>query len=213
MATEPGLRERKKGQTRDLIAQTAGRLFAERGFDAVTVAEVARKADVSEVTVFNYFPAKEDLFYVGMEFFEEKLLLGIAERRPGESVLAAFRRLLLESAGRLAEPDAVKVIAKAARIIDASPALQARERGIVARFTERLAAQIASEMGVSDDVVEPLAVATALMGIHRALVAYVRRQVLGGRPPSRLVAGFRAQATQAFALLENGLAGYAVKGG
>jgi len=66
---EPGLRARKKAQTRDLIAETARRLFEERGFDAVTVAEVARKAEVAEKTVFNYFPAKEDLFYSRLEQF------------------------------------------------------------------------------------------------------------------------------------------------
>src|SRR3954470_24469510 len=83
----PGLRERKKEQTRRLIAETARRLFAERGFDAVTVGEVARAADVSEKTVFNYFPTKEDLFYSGMEAFEERLLGAVREREPGETAL------------------------------------------------------------------------------------------------------------------------------
>jgi AcrR family transcriptional regulator len=213
VTTQPGLRERKKQQTRELIAETAARLFAERGFDAVTVAEVARDANVSEVTVFNYFPAKEDLFYGGMEFFEEKLLLALSERPPGAPVLAAFRRLLLESSSRLGAQEAVELIARAARIIDASPALQARERGIVARYTELFAAMIAAETGASGDDVEPIAVAAALMGVHRALVAYVRKQVLSGRQGSRLDEDFRSHAINAFALLENGLAGYAVKTG
>ncbi len=65
MGTQPGLRERKKRQTGALIAGEAHRLFSDRGFDAVTVAEVARAADVSEGTVYNYFPTKEDLFYGG----------------------------------------------------------------------------------------------------------------------------------------------------
>lgn len=65
--TELGLRERKKLQTRRLIADTAFRLFAERGFDGVTVAQVARSADVSEATVFNYFGTKETLFYGDLE--------------------------------------------------------------------------------------------------------------------------------------------------
>jgi AcrR family transcriptional regulator len=66
MSTQPGLRERKKRQTRALITEVAQRLFSERGFDAVTVAEVARAADVSEGTVYNYFPTQEDHFYAGM---------------------------------------------------------------------------------------------------------------------------------------------------
>jgi AcrR family transcriptional regulator len=213
VTTQTGLRERKKQQTRDLIAETAVRLFAERGFDGVTVAEVARDANVSEVTVFNYFPTKEDLFYGRMEFFEERLLLAVEERPPGEPVLTAFRRSLLESSGRLAAQEAVELIAWAARIINASPALQARERGIVARYTELLAAMIAAETGISRDGVEPIAVATALMGVHRALVAFVRKEVLSGRRGTRLAEDFRSQAIHAFALLEKGLAGYAVKTG
>ena len=58
-----GLRESKKLQTREAIAREAMRLFATRGFDHVTVAEVGDAAAVSEKTVFNYFPTKEDLFF------------------------------------------------------------------------------------------------------------------------------------------------------
>ena len=94
----PGLRERKKAQTRQLIADTARRLFLERGFEAVTVAEIAREADVAEKTVFNYFPAKEDLFYGRLEAFEEELLAAIREREPGESLVAAFREFVMKRA-------------------------------------------------------------------------------------------------------------------
>src|SRR3954452_17629013 len=98
---EPGLRERKKQRTRRLIADTARRLFAERGFERVTVAEIAREAEVSEATVFNYFPTKEDLFYSRLEAFEDELLQAIRTREPGTSVLAAFRAFLLGQQGVL----------------------------------------------------------------------------------------------------------------
>ena len=68
---EAGLRERKKQQTRELIAQTARDLFVAHGFDAVRVAEIAAAADVSEKTVFNYFPTKEDLVFWRLESFED----------------------------------------------------------------------------------------------------------------------------------------------
>src|ERR671939_1868774 len=94
-----GLRERKKQRTRQLIADTARRLFAERGFEQVTVAEIAREADVAPATVFNYFPTKEDLFYSRLEAFEDDLLLAIRERPRGQSVIGAFAAFLLAQRG------------------------------------------------------------------------------------------------------------------
>src|SRR3954469_19377486 len=130
MSQVPGLRERKKQQTRDLIADTARRLFAGRGFEGVTVAEVASEADVSEATVFNYFPTKEDLFYSRLEAFEEELLMAIRERGEGRSVLDAFGDFLLGQGGVLAidAPGADEQIRTITRIITESPALLARER-------------------------------------------------------------------------------------
>src|SRR5438128_10505524 len=135
MSAEPSFRERKKQQTRQAIGETAARLFAERGFDAVTVAEVARAADVSEGTVFNYFPTKEDLFYVQMEDFEAALVDAVRSRAPGESVLAAFRRFVLEGTARLAAAEVADVISTAALIVGASHALQARDQAILALYT------------------------------------------------------------------------------
>ena len=93
MTQGPGLRERKKERTRREIAEAARTLFGERGFDAVTVSEVAAAAEVSEATVFNYFPTKEDLFYSGLEAFEEMLLDAIGERPAGESGPRRLRTL------------------------------------------------------------------------------------------------------------------------
>src|SRR3954453_6262040 len=102
MTTDLGLRERKKERTRQLIADTARRLFAERGFDAVTGTEIAREAEVAPATVFNYFPTKEDLFYSRLEAFEDALLGALRERPAGQNVLAAFAGFLLDERGVLA---------------------------------------------------------------------------------------------------------------
>lgn len=210
---QPGLRERKKQQTRALIAQNARRLFAERGFDGVTVAEVAREADVSEATVFNYFPTKEDLFYSGLEAFEEELLAAIRDREPGTPVLAAFRRFVLEPRGLLAakDPEAARRHAAITRVITGSPTLLAREQRIFDRYTASLAALIADEVGAAPDATEPRVAANALLGVHRTLVDFSRRQVLAGIRNPLLSRRVRAEAKQALALLESGLGDYAVK--
>ena len=90
-ATTEGLRERKKRQTREVIARAAMRLFVARGFDEVTVADVARAADVSEKTVFNYFPAKEDLVLHGGEERRAALIEAIRTRPAGTSIVELFR--------------------------------------------------------------------------------------------------------------------------
>lgn len=205
-----GLRERKKQQTRKAIFETAARLFAERGFDEVTVSDVARVAELSDMTVFNYFPTKEDLFFGGMEFFEERLLEAVRERSVGETPLRAFARVVLESCERLGDRENAQVIAKVARLIAASPSLQAREREIVARYTQALVQILAAEARGTGSDLERWAVASALMGVHRALVVQVRSRILGGRRGPELVRETRAHARRAFARLEHGFAGYAV---
>src|SRR5436305_10653832 len=180
MTQTTGLRERKKQRTRELIAGTARRLFAERGFDVVTVAAVARAAEVSEATVFNYFPTKEDLFYSGLEAFEEELLESIRAREAGESLLDAFARFVLTPRGLLTarDPEAIERLAAITRVIEESPALLVREQRIFAGYTDSLAALIAAETGADADAVEPWVVANALMGVQRAVVHYSRRQLV-----------------------------------
>jgi AcrR family transcriptional regulator len=208
MDGQPGLRERKKQQTWGLIAQTAHRLFQEHGFDAVTVADVAREADVSRKTVFNYFPTKEDLFYSGLELFEARLLEAIRERKPGESILAAFERFVTEPRGLLAadDPDAGERPLAIIRLITGSSALLAREQQIYAGYAAALAALIAEETQARPDDIAPWVAANAMIGLHKALVDYVRRRVLAGeRDRARIARGLRTQARQAVALLEHGL--------
>src|SRR3954452_17764181 len=132
------LRERKKQETRARIAGAARERFAERGFDAVRVAEIAAAAGVSEATVFNYFATKEDIFYSGLEAFEAELLAAVRDSTPGETALAAFGRFILQPRGLLSarDPAAIEHLAAISRAIAASPALLAHEQRIFDRYTD-----------------------------------------------------------------------------
>jgi AcrR family transcriptional regulator len=210
-----GLRERKKQRARELIAETAQRLFREHGFDAVTVDEVAREAEVSRMTVFNYFPTKEDLFYVGLELYEERLLEAIRERPEGDSILAAFVGFVTDSQGLLAgdDPEVADRLREINRLIAESPALLAREHQIYARYTDALERLIAEETRAGADEIAPWVAANAMIGLHRALVNYVRREVLRGEIDLRgLRRRLRNQARQATALLEPAVGELGVSG-
>jgi len=209
-----GLRERKKQETRQLLADTARRLFAEHGFERVSVAEIAREANVSVATVFNYFPTKEDLVYSRLEAFEEELLGTIRDRPPGESVVAAFGRFILQPRGFLAAGDdqAAAGLLEISRLIASSPALLARERRILADYTDSLARLIAEDTGAAPGDPRPRVVATALIGVHSALIDFVRERILAGAPDlRRLGRETRAHGEEALALLEHGLADYGTK--
>ncbi len=211
-----GLRELKKEQTRQLIADTAWRLFADRGFDQVTVAEVAREAMVAPATAFNYFPNKEDLFFFRLEAFGSRLLEAIRTRRQGEPALAAFRRYVLQPAGLLGEleagdPQALERLRTVHRMIAASPALQAREQRALSDYAAALAELLAIETRAPIDDVRARVAAHAFMGVQRALIDHVRRRVLDDDRPDRLAADVRRLGKRAFALLEHGLGDYAPK--
>jgi AcrR family transcriptional regulator len=194
-----GLRETKKLATRQQIADVAMRLFATRGFDAVTVAEVAAEAGVSEKTVFNYFPTKEDLFYDEVPERVRAVADAIHSRPPGESIVAALRALQVSQCGRMCSPG----FAVFARIIDESPALQAKEIEVMARFTNRLADEFARQPGVTP--IEGKVAANMLVGVHWELFRRARAEALAGRHGPGAVRRLRADLDRAYALLEHGL--------
>jgi AcrR family transcriptional regulator len=208
VSTAPGLRERKKAQTRQTIADTALRLFTERGFDQVTVAEVAREAEVSEATLFNYFPTKEDLLFHRMGEYEARLVDAIRDRDRGTTAVAALSEFLLRPQhDRLSSQDSA-ALATMARMITTSPALLARERQVFAEHTAQLAAVLAEQTQANPEDLAPWIVANALMGVHRAILDSVRRRALDGQPNPNLARDVRIEAERALTLLEKGLSGY-----
>jgi AcrR family transcriptional regulator len=197
-----GLRDRKKLRTRTLIAETAMRLFALRGFDEVTVADVAEAAEVGVTTVFNYFPTKEDLFYDRQDEIVEHLSRVVRSRRPGLSFVEACREELLE----LIESQdwrigLVPAMADFYRLVDGSPALQARARLMVDRSIAHLAATLAAEMSVGADDVVAVTVAAVLTALRTSLLIQARRDSLRGMPVSEIARRLAAATNRAFDLL------------
>jgi AcrR family transcriptional regulator len=182
----------RKDATRAALLDAAWELFSSRGFDRVTVAEVARTAGVTEKTAFNHFASKEDLFFSRLEAFGEGLLAAVRER-PG---LEAVREYLLGRQGLFLDFDAEaqERLRAVNRVIAESPALQARER----RFRDETADALAELLGGD---VEARVLAAAAMGIHRLLVEHVRERVLGGGDLTGLPDEVRALGERAFAVL------------
>jgi AcrR family transcriptional regulator len=209
-ATDEGLRERKKRTTREAIAAVAMRLFAERGFDEVTVAEIARAADVSEKTVFNHFPAKEDLVFRGGADRQAALIAAVRERPPGASLVEPFRRQTHAFLDSLDERP-VDALAIVPRLVAGSSALRDRLFLGWEREIEVLAPVLAQEAGVPDDDLVARVVARSLAWTHRLVFRAALEGLVAGRPRAALAGELHEQADRAYDQLERGLAGYGVR--
>jgi AcrR family transcriptional regulator len=198
-----GLRERKKRQTREAIATAAMELFQARGFDAVTVVEVAAAADVSEKTVFNYFPTKEELVFSHGDAELEKRAEAIRNRVPGVPLTRLFERETMDFL-ELVESGPVERFAAVALLIRNSPAL--RDRLMVAG--EREAAALVAAVSEDEDDLVAQAVVRALVWTHRIVFRTAIRRVLQGEDRAEVAADLRIEAQRAYTRLDLGLAGY-----
>jgi AcrR family transcriptional regulator len=198
---EEGLRERKRRETRELIAGTAMRLFMQRGFDAVSVTEIAAAAGVAEKTVYNYFPVKAEMFFDEAGNVLAELLAAVRYRAAGQSAVDAVRTFIAGrgewAAGRRPE----QPTGRFRQLIADSTALQAQQRLMFASFEAALADTLADETGVQRGAVEPFVAAVALVGVIRAAFEVSP----SGPEPDR------DMAVAALRLLAVGLSGYAVR--
>ncbi|MFF0726656.1 TetR/AcrR family transcriptional regulator [Streptomyces sp. NPDC004134] len=205
-----GLRELKKQQTRQAISDTATGLFLARGFEAVTIAEIAAAAQVAKMTVTNYFPRKEDLALDLREEFVGSLARTVAGRPVGESALGALRRDFLAAVERrdpvigFAGPEFTGMIVE-------SPALTARLREFHELREDALAERLAEETDAPDGDIAPQAAAAQLGGAHRVLFAETVRRTLAGEDADSVATALEAAAERVFGLLEPSLAGYAIR--
>lgn len=205
-----GLRELKKQQTRQAISDTATRLFLERGFEAVTIAEIAAAAQVAKMTVTNYFPRKEDLALDYHETFTASLARTVASRAHGESALAALRREFLTAVER--HDSVIGFSGKAfAQMIADSPTLTARLRELHDHREDALAHALAAETSPGPDDLTARAAAALLAAAHRTLFQHVMELTLAGKSNEEIAAIATRSAHQVFSLLETSLADYAVR--
>jgi len=205
----PGARERRRQETRAKIVDAAAELFAERGFDTVSVMEIARRAGVVEKTVFNHFPLKEGLVFDADPPMRAALLDAVRRRPAGESVSAAAGSFVVAAVSMLGAPEAASGMARMARVIRGSRTLQVREREILGDLTNALAELIAEETRARPDQVEPWLAAHAVLGLYAALLELARDRVLAGVGGPELSAELRRQGRRGLSLLQFGLAGYA----
>jgi AcrR family transcriptional regulator len=204
--TDQGLRERKKRRTRQAIADAAMRLFLQHGFDNVTVAQIARAADVSEQTVFNHFPTKERLVSGHGEERRAAIAEGLRNLPPGASVVEPFRRATAAYLDGI-ERDPVEVSVAPFRLVLGSPTLWNRLAESWESESAELAAALAERTGEPPDAVAWI-VAHALAWTHRAIFRSATRRLHEGEDPHQVAAGLRRDAERAYDLLEHGLTAY-----
>jgi AcrR family transcriptional regulator len=205
----PGRRELRRQETRARIVDAAAELFAERGFDAVSVMEIAKRAGVVEKTVFNHFPVKEGLVFDADPPMRAALLDAVRRRPSGESVAAAAGSFVVSAVSMLGSPEAADGVARMARIIRGSRTLQVREREILVELTDSLAGLVSEETGARPGEVEPRLAAHAVLGLYASLLELARDRVLDGVEGQELTAELLYQGRRGLSLLQFGLDGYA----
>jgi len=202
-----GLRERKKMRTRQAILDAAHALFAERGYDNVTVAEIADAVNIAPKTVFVYFPSKEDLVFCDEDQMRERILRRLRDRRPDETPLEAMgaliRELMAESGSAVVED-----MRRWRRMMGDSAVLHSRMRLLWERFEEALADQLAEEAGESRGAPAPRVAAAQLVSIFRLMASEDVLGYLGTHPTERQTAALNEWLEVAMRMVGGGIGDY-----
>jgi AcrR family transcriptional regulator len=178
------LRERKKARTRQLIADTAARLFAERGYEHVAVTDVAREAEVAEQTVYNYFPTKEQLVTDREERIQDRLCDLIRSRPPGVTAAAATRDFVLESVTGIRGIPAEQWRGELGYLAAISPAVHR----LVLELADRQAAALAEVISDTTPVAPAVArlQGIALAGVFQIIISEAGRRTREGQSQAEI---------------------------
>ncbi|MCZ4508895.1 TetR/AcrR family transcriptional regulator [Streptomyces sp. ActVer] len=182
-----GLRERKKRETRQRISDIATGLFLEHGFVTVTMAEVADAADVSVNTVYNYFPAKEDLFFDRSRGVVDRLSRWVRGRRVGESAAAAVLRELREEVEAVSpRVGLMEGYDRFMRVIHDAPALRSRLWSLQQEVHDDLEAALREETGAGPDDPTPGLMAGQIGWLHQTVMSEISREMMACRDPAEV---------------------------
>jgi AcrR family transcriptional regulator len=183
-----GLRARRKQENRELIAATAARLFAERGYEHVAVIDVARAAEVSEQTVYNHFPTKEHLVLDRDEELRDRLVARIRTRPPEASPAAAIRPDALAWVDAVAAMSREQIRGGLGYLAVNSPAVRRLSLAMTDRHADAIAAAL------SDTFPEPAVAklhAVAVAWVFQAITDETGRRAHRGHAPARIARELR----------------------
>lgn len=182
-----GLRERKKRQARQHISDVATGLFLERGFDEVTIAEVAEAAEVSVNTVYNYFQAKEDLFLDRAKGSVARLSRFVRARDRGESAAeAVLRELRAEVEAVSAQVGLMAGYDRFMKVVESAAGLRARLWHMQQQSLVLLEETLREETGARPRDPVPSLMAGQINWVHTTLLALIGREMMAGRSPAEV---------------------------
>ncbi|CAL9456043.1 MULTISPECIES: TetR/AcrR family transcriptional regulator [Streptomyces] len=208
-----GLRERKKRQTRQYISDVATGLFLERGFEAVTVAEVADAANVSVNTVYNYFPAKEDLFLDRSKGVVDRLSRWVRGRRDGESAAYAVLRELRDEVESVSPRIGLMAgYAAFMKVVHESPALRSRMWAIGQEVLVNLEKTLREETGAPAEDPLPTLMAGQINWLHGTVMVEIGHRMVAGGKPSEVSRETLLLLDEMEELLSEKVLNYAVRG-
>lgn len=202
-----GLRERKKRLTRQQISDVATVLFIVRGFERVTVAQIAEIVGVSEKTVYNYFPTKESLVFDQADEGRERLTSALRQRGPAESPTRAILRELAEQSRDLEElpEDSHMLLPLFAEMVASTPALRAAWLELQDRMAAVVTAELAAHADVDPLEPEPMIAARAVVGLIELSFQARIRHIEEGLRGAALGAAIAEDLERAARLLDTGL--------
>lgn len=217
-----GLRERKKRLMRQLISDTATEMFLERGFDEVRISEIAAACEISEKTIYNYFPTKESLLLdreePTAESIRKALGPGAVHASPIDAAVAVLEaeiRLLYANLDpSLTGGEDLMMIRRFTELIDSTPSLRAAQRDMMDRLVQVAAESMATRAGVNPDDPEPQIAAHSILGLWRVEFQAMNKYSDGTRSGAEVCEAVMGEVRRAARLIDTGLwsFGLAVQG-